>query len=216
MNEQAIRKQFVFFGKSLHQRGYACGSSGNISVRIDQDFLVSPTNSCLGQLEPEAISKINADGELLDGAPPTKEARLHLAYYAARPQEQAIVHLHSTYAVAISCLANLDSENVIPPLTAYFVMRIGKLPLVPFFPPGDAGLAEAVGVVAGKSHAILLANHGPVVGGRDLESAVYAAEELEETAKLYLLLRGATVSPLSLDQCSTLDGHRRASAPITL
>ncbi|MCI0348914.1 MAG: aldolase, partial [Acidobacteriales bacterium] len=179
--------------RSLFERGYSCGSSGNLSVRLDDGVLMTPTKTCLGRLDPARISKISSNGELLSGDKPSKEAFLHLAWYRSRPEERAVVHLHSTYSVAVSCMANLDPSEVLPPITAYYVMSVGHLPLVPYFPPGDRRLAEEVEQIARSYRAVLLANHGPVVGGPSLEAAVCAAEELEEAAKLYLLLRRAEV-----------------------
>ena len=157
-------------------------------MRLDDGILVTPTNSCMGMLDPARIAKVAWDGRHLDGDPPSKEAFLHLAMYEERPADKAVVHLHSTHSVAVSCLDGVDPENVLPPITAYYVMKIGRLPLIPYYRPGDKSLAEAVRGVARDHHAMLLANHGPVVSGKALDATVYAAEELEETAKLYLLL----------------------------
>jgi len=186
--EHTLRDQIAQFGRSLFQRGYGCGSSGNISVRVDDGVLVTPTNSCMGFLEPEQISKVSFDGTHLSGAKPSKETFFHLAMYEERPRDTAIVHLHATHSVAVSCLDGIDESNVLPPMTAYYVMRIGTLPLVPYFRPGDRALADAVRGVARDHHAMLLANHGPVVSAPSLDAAVYSAEELEETAKLYLMI----------------------------
>ena len=149
-------------------------------------------------------------GASISGDKPTKEAFLHLSMYAQRPGAGAIVHLHSTHSVAVSVLADIDHENPIPPLTAYYVMKIGRLALLPYYAPGDVTLANAVREVAGRHHAVLLANHGPVVAGKDLETAVYATEELEETAKLYLLLRGQQTKLLTVEQVAEL--HRKFPA----
>jgi ribulose-5-phosphate 4-epimerase/fuculose-1-phosphate aldolase len=189
MSERDLREQIVEHGRSLYDRGLTPGSSGNISVRFPDGFLITPTNSCLGRLDPESISKLDSVGNLIGGMPPSKEAFLHLAYYRCRGSEQAIVHLHSTHSVAVSYLRDIDPENVLPPITAYYVMRVGRLPLVCYFAPGDIQLAEAVALAVRASKGALLANHGPAICGNDLASAVYAVEELEETAKLYLLLR---------------------------
>lgn len=197
MNESRLREDICTLGRSMFDRGLTVGSSGNISVRIDDGWLMTPTNACLGRLDPAALSKLDLHGNLVSGAKPTKEAFLHTSVYAQRPSAGAIVHLHSTHAVAVSVLADLDPEEPIPPITAYYVMKIGKLALVPYYAPGDAALADAVREVAGRHHAVLLANHGPVVAGRDLETAVYATEELEETARLYLMLRGERLKLLS-------------------
>jgi 3-dehydro-4-phosphotetronate decarboxylase len=207
MNERELREQIVEHGRSLYDRGLTPGSSGNISVRLPDGFLITPTNSCLGRLDPESISKLDSVGNLINGMPPSKEAFLHLAYYRCRGSEQAIVHLHSTHSVAVSCLRDIDPDNVLPPITAYYVMRVGRLPLVPYFAPGDIKLAEAVALAVRASKGALLANHGPVIGGKDLASAVYAAEELEETAKLYLLLRNQATQFLTENQVQQL--HER-------
>lgn len=204
MNEAKLREEICTLGKSMFDRGLTPGSSGNISARFDDGWLMTPTNSCLGRLDPATISKVDAKGNLISGDKPTKEAFLHLSVYGQRPTAGAIVHLHSTHSVAVSCLADNDPNQPIPPITAYYVMRIGNLVLLPYYPPGDMTLANAVREVAGKHHAILLANHGPVVAGKDLETAVYATEELEETAKLYLLLRGNKLKILSPEQVAEL------------
>ena len=165
---------------------------------------MTPTGSSLGTLDGDRLSTLDPDGSLIAGEKPTKEAFLHTTMYARRPDAGAVVHLHSTHSVAVSCLEGIDPDDVLPPITAYYVMRIGRLPLAPYFPPGDPALAEAVGKLAGKHHAILLANHGPVVAGESLEAAVFAIEELEETAKLYLLLRGLNPRYLTPAQVADL------------
>lgn len=204
MSESALREQIALHGRSLFERGYGCGSSGNISVKLDDGLLVTPTNSCMGRLDPARIAKLGPDGAHLSGDKPSKEAFLHLAMYQERADAKAIVHLHSTYSVAVSCLADVDPADVLPPITAYYVMRVGKLPLVPYHRPGDLSLAEAVRAFAKTHHAVLLANHGPVVAGEALDQAVYAAEELEETAKLHLLLKGCDVRLLTAEQVAEL------------
>ncbi len=197
MTETKLRDRIAELGKSIFERGMTAGSSGNISVQLDDGWLLTPTNSCLGRLDPARISKLAPDGRHIGGDPPSKELFLHGAMYQMRRSARAIVHLHSTYSVAVSCLPDVDPENVLPPLTAYYVMKIGRLPLIPYFRPGDTKLGEAIRGLAAKSHAVLLANHGPVVAGKSLEDAVYATEELEETAKLYLLLHGRNPRCLS-------------------
>lgn len=198
------RDDICALAASLFQRGYGCGSSGNISVMTDAGLIVSPTNSSMGSLDPARLSLVARDGTHLSGDPPSKEAFLHLAMYEERPEMGAVVHLHSTHSVAVSCLAEVDPEDVLPPITAYYVMRVGKLPLVPYFPPGDKSLADAVRKVARHAHAMLLANHGPVVAAKGLTAAVHAAEELEETAKLYLMLRGEKTRFLTQAQVADL------------
>ncbi len=204
MTETALRDRIAAFGKSLYDRGLTFGSTGNISARLEDGWLMTPTNASLGRLDPARLSKLDDAGNLVSGDPPTKETFLHRAMYEERPGTGAVVHLHATHSVAVSCLADIDTDDVLPPLTAYYVMRIGRLPLVPYYAPGDMALADAVRALAGKHHAVLLANHGPVVAGKSLEAAVYATEELEETAKLHLLLRGEKTRPLTSEQVAAL------------
>lgn len=205
MTDTAIRDKIARFAKSIFDRGLTAGSSGNISVRVDDGWLMTPTGSSLGNLDPARISKLDDSGKHVGGDAPTKESFLHVAMYEQRPKAGAVVHLHSVHSVAVSCMANIDTTNVLPPLTAYYVMRIGTLPLVPYFAPGDLDLAGAVREMASSHHAVLLANHGPVVAGSSLEDAVYATEELEETAKLFLLLQDIKTRPLTAAQIDDLE-----------
>jgi 3-dehydro-4-phosphotetronate decarboxylase len=202
--EKTLRERIVEIGQSLYRRGLSPGSSGNISVRLEDGWLLTPTNSCLGELNPAAISKLDWNGNLISGDKPSKEYSLHLAMYQKRRQSGAIVHLHSSHAAAISCLDGLNPESCIPPITPYFVMRVGKLPLIPYFRPGDKALAMEIAKRADKHAAVLLANHGPVVSGNDLDSAMYAIEELEETSKLMLLLHGQKIRTLDDSQIQEL------------
>ncbi|MDH3667886.1 MAG: aldolase [Paracoccaceae bacterium] len=202
--EAKLREDICILAKSLFERGYGCGASGNISVMTDQGMIVSPTNSSMGRLDPARLSLVAPDGAHLSGDKPSKEAFLHLAMYEERPEMTSVVHLHSTHSVAVSCLAEVDPSDVLPPITAYYVMRVGTLPLVPYFDPGDRALAEAVRDKARHHHAMLLANHGPVVAGKSLTDAVNAAEELEETAKLFLMLRAEKTRFLTQDQVADL------------
>jgi 3-dehydro-4-phosphotetronate decarboxylase len=204
VSESGLREEIAAFGALLSGLGLAHGATGNISLRLDDGFLVTPTNSRLGRLDPGRIARLDRDGRHVGGDAPSKEAFLHQCVYEMRPDARAIVHLHSTHSVAISCLSGLDEADVLPPLTAYYVMRVGKLPLVPYFPPGDTRLAAAVRQVAAAHAAVLLANHGPVVAGKSLDAAVGAIEELEATARLYLLLRGHPVRPLDAAQVQEL------------
>jgi len=204
MSDAKEREEICTIGASIFARGLTAGSSGNISVRTDDGWLMTPTNASLGRLDPARLSKLDRNGALLSGDPPTKESFLHRVMYEERPDTGAVVHLHSTHSVAVSCLAEIDPDDVLPPITAYYVMRVGRLPLIPYFRPGDLELAEAVRGFAGRHHAVLLANHGPVVAGANLDAAVNAIEELEETAKLYLLLRGAKTRFLSPAQVKEL------------
>ena len=203
--ENKLREDITRLGKSMFNRGLTFGSSGNISVRLEDGWLMTPTGSTMGSLDPARIAKLDDAGGHVSGDKPTKETFLHTAMYEERPATGAVVHLHSSHSVAVSCLADVDPANVLPPIPAYYVMKIGKLPLVPYFPPGDLDLARAVREMASDHHAVLLANHGPVVAGKSLEDAVYATEELEETAKLFLMLRGMETRFLTSDQVAVLE-----------
>jgi ribulose-5-phosphate 4-epimerase/fuculose-1-phosphate aldolase len=207
MNENRLRDQMTELGRSLYERGLTFGSAGNLSARLDDGFLITPTNSCLGRLDPARITKLDASGSVVSGDAPSKESFLHLGMYGQRVTAGAVVHLHSTHSVAVSVLDGLDSERPIPPITAYYVMKIGRLKLLPYYAPGDPQLADAVREVAARHHAVLLANHGPVVAGTDLESAIYAVEELEETARLFLLLRGERLRLLSPEDVRSLESR---------
>jgi 3-dehydro-4-phosphotetronate decarboxylase len=205
MSEAQLRLDLVRLAKSLFDRGLTPGSSGNISVRLGDGFLFTPTNACLGFLEPERLAKLDAEGRHVSGDPPTKELPLHFGFYEARPAARAVVHLHSTYATLLSCLADVDPADAIPPITPYVVMRVGRVPVVPYTKPGDAGVKPLILAKAPEHAAVLLANHGPVVAGTSLEAAVYAIEELEETAKLAVLARGLPVRRLTGEQVADLE-----------
>lgn len=208
MNETKLREQICLYGKSLFDRGLTPGSSGNISVRMaDGGWLVTPTNASLGFLDPARISRLDARGGLVSGDKPTKEIPLHSALYETVPESQAVVHLHSTHSVALTMLPEIDPRAALPPMTPYYLMRAGQTALVPYYRPGDPAVADAIRGLAGRYTSVLLANHGPVVTGRDLEGAVFATEELEETAKLYLLLRGTNPRYLSPAQVEDLKQH---------
>jgi ribulose-5-phosphate 4-epimerase/fuculose-1-phosphate aldolase len=195
--ERTLRDEICRLAESLFARGLTAGSSGNLSARLADGFLLSPTNSCLGFLEAARLSKLDPSGAPVSGDPPTKEVPLHLALYGARPEAGGIVHLHSTYATALSCLADTDPEDAIPAITPYVVMRVGRVPLIPYTRPGSAEVAPLIAARAPEHAALLLANHGPVVSARTFRDAVFAAEELEETAKLVLITRGMPVRRLA-------------------
>jgi ribulose-5-phosphate 4-epimerase/fuculose-1-phosphate aldolase len=205
VSEAQLREDIVRFARSLFERGLTPGSSGNISVRTgDGGWLVTPTNSSLGFLDPARLTRLDSASRLISGDPPTKEMALHGALYDTRPEARAIVHLHSTHSVAVSMLPEIDPASVLPPMTAYYVMRVGRTALVPYYRPGDPAVANAIRGLAGRTASVLLANHGPVVAGETLEGAVFATEELEETAKLYLLLRNLNPRYLSPAQVAEL------------
>jgi 3-dehydro-4-phosphotetronate decarboxylase len=214
MSESKIREEICRFGRSLFERGLTPGSSGNISVRLeDGGVLLTPTNASLGFLDPAKLSRLDASGKLVAGDAPTKEVPLHTALYQTRGAAGAIVHLHSTHSVALSMLPEIDPRAALPPLTAYYLMKCGATALVPYYRPGDPAVADAIKGLAGKYSSVLLANHGPVVSGDTLEAAVFATEELEETAKLYLLLRGLNPRYLSPEQVKDLVKSLGVSLP---
>jgi 3-dehydro-4-phosphotetronate decarboxylase len=205
MSESRIREEICRLGRSLFERGLTPGSSGNISVRLDDGgYLVTPTNASLGFLDPAKLSRLAADGRLISGDAPTKEVPLHSAVYQTRGAARAVVHLHSTHSVALSMLPDIDPRAALPPMTAYYVMKCGATALLPYYRPGDPAVADAIKGLAGRYSSVLLANHGPVVSGDTLEAAVFAIEELEETARLYLLLRGLNPRCLSPEQVTDL------------
>jgi ribulose-5-phosphate 4-epimerase/fuculose-1-phosphate aldolase len=203
--EARLREEITLLSRSLFERGFSVGSAGNISAAVDDGLLITPTNSCLGFLDPARIAKLDREGRHIAGDPPSKEIFLHRAFYETRPETGAVVHLHSTYATALSCLSDVDPADCIPPLTPYVVMRVGTVPLVPYVRPGDPAAGDLIRGLGGRYAAVLLANHGPVVTARDLRSAVHAAEELEETARLLILLRGQPTRMLSSDQVDELN-----------
>lgn len=211
-SDSMLREQIAAIAASLFNRGLTHGSTGNISARLpDGGWLMTPTGSSLGAIDPARLSLLDAEGRHVGGDKPTKEAVLHTTMYDQRPGAGAVVHLHSTYSVAISCLHHHDHHDILPPITAYSVMRVGALALAPYFPPGDDRLAAAVGALASRHHAILLANHGPVVAGSTLSAATDAIEELEETARLVLMLRGETTRLLSPEEVAEI--RRRFPPP---
>lgn len=203
MSEQ-IRADIVALGASLFSRRLTFGRTGNLSARVGEHMLVTPTGASLGALDADQLATVSLDGAHIDGPRPSKEAFLHAAVLRARPDANAVVHLHSTHAVAVSCLADIDAKDVLPPLTAYYVMRVGRLPLLPYHAPGDRRLEPLAEEMARRHHALLLANHGPVVAGIDLASAADAVEELEETARLFLLLQGHRTRPLTASEADEL------------
>lgn len=205
MSDARLREEICRYGRSLFERGLTPGSSGNISLRMDDGgWLVTPTNASLGFLDPARLSRLDATGRLLSGDKPTKEIPLHSALYETRGSARAIVHLHSTNAVALTMLPEIDPRAALPPMTPYYLMRAGQTALVPYYRPGDPAVTDAIRGLAGKYSSVLLANHGPVVAGDSLEAAVFATEELEETAKLYLILRNLNPRYLSPEQVADL------------
>lgn len=206
-DEIRLREAMAEHGRLLFGRGFSVGSAGNISARLpDGGFLMTPTNSCLGRLDPARISRLDAQYRHIGGDRPSKEVFMHRAMLEARPEAGAVVHLHSTHATAIACLAAEGEDAPIPPLTPYFVMRVGRtLPVIRYYRPGDPAMEPAIHAAAqAGARAVLLANHGPVVSGKTLDDAVYAAEELEEAARLALLLQGRGPRVLTPEQVDDL------------
>ena len=203
-----LREQICLLAKSLFDRGLTGGSTGNISARLpDGGLLVSPTGTSFGRLDPGRLSHFDADGRLVGGDPPTKEMPLHAAFYETRSSAGAVVHLHSCHSVAWSMMPEVDPDNFLPPYTPYAIMKLGRVKLLPFFRPGDPAMGEAVRGLAGKRSAVMLANHGPVVAAKDVEAACNAIEELEDTARLAMLLRGCNPRLLTDEQVTDLVTH---------
>ena len=205
MSENKLREQICELAKSMFDRGLTGGSTGNISARTeDGGLLVSPTGTSFGRLDPGRLSRFNSKGRLVSGDQPTKEMPLHSAFYDTRSQAGAVVHLHSCHSVALSLMPDADEDNFLPPLTPYAIMKLGKVKLLPFFRPGDPQMGEAVRGLAGKRTAVMLANHGPVVAGKDVEAACNAIEELEDTARLAIMMRGYNPKMLTEAQVKDL------------
>lgn len=203
-DEAGLREAICRWGRSMFERGLTSGSSGNLSARLDDGFLVTPTNACLGFLDPARLAKLDRRGAWLSGDKPTKEVPLHLAVYEGRPQAEGVVHLHSTYATALSCRTDVDPQDVIVPVTPYVVMRVGRMPLLPYTTPGSADIRPYILEAIPQAAAVLLANHGPVVSGPSFEAAVFAAEEVEEAARIAFLLEGKPHRRLTEDQLRPL------------
>lgn len=201
MRESQLREQICLLAKSMFDRGLTGGSTGNISARAeDGGLLVSPTGTSFGRLDPARLARFDAAGDFMGGDAPTKEMPLHSAFYDTRSTAGAVVHLHSCHSVAWSMMPDADEDNFLPPMTPYAIMKLGKVKLLPFFLPGDPAMGEAVRGLAGKRSAVMLANHGPVVAGKDVEAACNAIEELEDTARLAMMMRGIEARMLSAEQ----------------
>ncbi len=208
VNETKLREHICLLAKSLFDRGLTGGSTGNISARTsDGGLLVSPTGTSFGRLDPARLSRFDVERNLISGDEPTKEMSLHSAFYDTRSTAGAVVHLHSCHSVALSMLPDANTDNFLPPLTPYSIMKLGKVKLLPFFLPGDPAMGKAVRGLAGKRTAVMLANHGPVVAGKDVEAACNAVEELEDTARLALLTRGMSPLALTKEQITKIVTH---------
>lgn len=206
MSESQLRQDLVRYARSMYQRGYSSGGAGNISLKLpDGNVLATPTNSSFGDLDPDTLSKVTMAGELLEGEKASKEILMHLAIYRQRPQCGGIVHLHSPWLTALSCLPGLDYDNALPPITPYYVMRVGKLPVVRYIRPGSPVIAEEVEKLAAEHNSMLLANHCPIISGKDIREAVFNAEELEETARLYFMLKPFGMNSLTPENVAELN-----------
>lgn len=206
MSESQLRQDLVHYARSMYERGYSSGGAGNISLKLpDGHVLATPTNSSFGDLNADELSKVTIEGELVSGQKASKEVLMHLAMYRQRPHCGGIVHLHSPWLTALSCLPGLNYENALPPITPYYVMRVGKLPVVRYIRPGSPLLADEVEKLATEHNSILLANHGPIISGKNIREAVFNAEELEETAKLYFMLKPFGMNTLTADDVNELD-----------
>lgn len=199
-NEKAAREQLVDAARQVASKGLSHGTTGNVSLRFEDRILLTPTGGSLATVEPHELAAIDDQGNVLSPERPTKEAFFHLAVYNSRPEARAIVHTHSLHATAVSCKAGLDERDALPPMTAYYAMKVRALPLVSYYPPGDKALADEVGRIAQDDSVMLLRNHGPVIASSKIDTAVAIAEELEQTARLYLLLAGQELSPLSPEE----------------
>jgi 3-dehydro-4-phosphotetronate decarboxylase len=203
-DEARLRTELCDYGRAFYARGLAIGTSGNLSVRLEDGFLVTPTNSCLGRLEEARITKLDPHWRVLSGDPPTKELSMHRAFYESRPQTEAVVHLHSTHASALSFTRDLPQIDPIPVFSPYYVMRVGHLPVLPYYRPGSEAIGVAILALKGAYRAVLLANHGPVNSGVSLSDAVGSAEELEETARLFLMLGAERLNLLTPPEITEL------------
>ncbi|WP_277590976.1 aldolase [Pseudomonas chlororaphis] len=197
--EQALREEICDVGRSLYQRGYTVGSAGNISARLDDGWLITPTDVCLGRLDPAAIAKVNLAGEWVSGDKPSKTLALHRQVYDRNPGVGGVVHTHSTHLVALTLAGVWRPDDILPPLTPYQVMKVGHIPLIGYQRPGSPKVAEQVAQLANSVRGVMLERLGPVVWESSVAKASYALEELEETARLWLM---SNPRPEPLDQAA--------------
>ena len=200
--EQALREEICDVGRSLYQRGYTVGSAGNISARLDDGWLITPTDVCLGRLDPAAIAKVNLAGEWVSGDKPSKTLALHRQVYDRNPSVGGVVHTHSTHLVALTLAGVWQADDILPPLTPYQVMKVGHIPLIGYQRPGSPNVAEQVAQLANRVRGVMLERLGPVVWESSVSKASYALEELEETARLWLMTqpRPEPLSQAALDE----------------
>jgi ribulose-5-phosphate 4-epimerase/fuculose-1-phosphate aldolase len=207
-NENALREEICTVGRSLFGRGYTVGSAGNISARLDDGWLITPTDACLGHLDPAQIAKVGLDGAWLSGDKPSKTLALHRKIYDRNPQANGVVHTHSTHLVALTLAGVWTQDNILPPITPYQVMKVGRVPLISYDRPGSAGVAEQVALLADQVRAVMLERLGPVVWESSISKASYVLEELEETARLWLMTqpRPAPLSDAAVEELRAVFG----------
>jgi ribulose-5-phosphate 4-epimerase/fuculose-1-phosphate aldolase len=209
-DEARIREEICSTGASLYQRGYTVGSAGNISARLDDGWLITPTDACLGRLDPAEIAKVDLAGNAVSGGKPSKTLALHRGIYARNAQTRGIVHTHSTHLVALTLAGVWSEADVLPPITPYYVMKVGHIPLIRYRCPGDPQVAEQIAALADSVRGVLLERLGPVVWERSVAQASYALEELEETARLWLMTnpKPAPLDEAALEELRTVFGAR--------
>ncbi|AMO96914.1 class II Aldolase and Adducin N-terminal domain protein [Collimonas fungivorans] len=203
LKEQALREEICETGASLYQRGYTVGAAGNISARLDDGWLITPTDACLGRLAPAQIAKVDLNGQWVSGDKPSKTLALHRAAYDNNPLMQAVVHTHSTSLVALTLAGVWHDSAVLPPITPYQVMKVGRIPLIPYCRPGDPQVAQQVSLLVTSVRGVLLERLGPVLWHESVLQAAYALEELEETARLWLMAKDKP-EPLSAEALDEL------------
>lgn len=186
-NEAQLREEICVVGKSLYERGYTVGSAGNISARLEDGWLITPTDACLGRLQPEEIAKVSKDGTWVSGSKPSKTLELHRQVYDRNPQVNGVIHTHSTSLVALTLAGVWSNDDILPPLTPYQIMKVGHIPLIAYQRPGSPDVAAQVALVANNVRGVMLERLGPVVWETSVSKASFALEELEETAKLWMM-----------------------------
>ncbi|MBD9583681.1 aldolase [Delftia sp. DLF01] len=209
-DESRIREQICATGASLFQRGYTVGAAGNISARLHDGWLITPTDACLGRLDPAELSKVDASGQWVSGAKPSKTLVLHRGIYANDGEARAVIHTHSTHLVALTLSGVWREDEVLPPITPYQVMKVGRIPLIRYRRPGDPQAAAEVAALAGQVRGALFERLGPVVWERSVEQASHVLEELEETARLWLMThpRPQPLDAAAIDELRTTFGAR--------
>jgi ribulose-5-phosphate 4-epimerase/fuculose-1-phosphate aldolase len=207
MSDEALRNEICRVGASLYARGYVHASAGNISVRTDAGYLITPTDACLGTLEAARLAEVSAHGEQTGGDRASKTLALHRAIYAADADARCIIHTHATHLVALTLAGAWSENDIVPPITPYYVMKVGHVPLIPYHRPGDPAVAALVTqrIVAARERktpirAVMLERLGPVVWHRTPAEASAVLEELEETARLWLMTKPAPLTAAQIDE----------------